>query len=171
MRLSPQQRIQTPKRLPSPEFLRPTQSLDRYERPRSNVVKINEVLFPNSPTKTSNSLSNQPLVGGDGSLSRIRNRFKTVAASPVKVNLLGKLSEEDTNLGITRRDSRDKRKLSSFKVSNTERQTRSKSVRFQLPEDRAITKELHELKTANSLLIERVKKLEERLSKLEDRLP
>lgn len=175
IRLSPQQRIMTPKRLPSPDILRPTQSLDRYDRQKATVVKINEVTFPNSPTKTSNLLSNQPPVGGDGSLSRIRNRFRPNVMSPIKINLLDKLTKEEVE------PSQDKEKKitninsnsnsTRYKIGKDQRRTRSKSVKFQLPEDRAISLELKEIKKTNSMLLLRIEELENKISKLESKLP
>lgn len=172
-RLSPQQRVQTPKRLPSPDILGPNLSLDRYERQKSSVVKINEIVFPNSPTKASGALRNVPVLGGDGSLSRIRNRFKINNASPVKANLLDKLNKEKTETDTAKR----KRKtdtpnaMKGSRVEKNERRTRSKSVMFKLPEDRIISIELNEMRKLNEALIARIEELEQRMARLEDRLP
>lgn len=181
VRLSPQQRIQTPKRLPSPDILRPTQSLDRYDRPKSKVVKINEIVFPNSPTKTTNVLKNVPVSGGDGSLSRIRNRFKINNPSPVKMNLLDRLHQEEspqTKKELTTHDNDASvakglhhNYTKGFRVERTNRKTRSKSVMFKLPEDRLIALELNEMKKLNNDLLSRVAELEERVSTLERKLP
>ncbi|CDO96282.1 unnamed protein product [Kluyveromyces dobzhanskii CBS 2104] len=170
-RLSPQQRVHTPKRLSSPDILRPTMSLDIYERQRSGPPKINEITFPNSPTKASNALRNLPVIGGDGSLSRIRNRFKVNNTSPVKMNLMEKLSKDETVANGVKSKANSSKPSKEFRIEKSDRQTRSKSVKFELPEDRVISIELNEMKKTNAELLNRIEELELRIAKLEEKLP
>ncbi|CAI4038012.1 hypothetical protein SMKI_04G3510 [Saccharomyces mikatae IFO 1815] len=102
MRLSPRKTdgakhsIQvTPRRIASPECLKGyvpkvTQSLDRPQFKNSHKdVKIQSsdhitnIIFPTSPTKL--TFSNESKIGGDGSLTRIRARFKNGLMSPERI--------------------------------------------------------------------------------------
>ncbi|GES70765.1 unnamed protein product [Saccharomyces cerevisiae] len=85
----------TPRRIMSPECLKgyvskETQSLDRPQFKNSNKnVKIQNsdhitnIIFPTSPTKL--TFSNENKIGGDGSLTRIRARFKNGLMSPERI--------------------------------------------------------------------------------------
>ncbi|EHN03155.1 Fin1p [Saccharomyces cerevisiae x Saccharomyces kudriavzevii VIN7] len=102
MRLSPRRTdvtkhsIQvTPRRIVSPECLKGyipkvTQSLDRPQfKNTSGDMKvqssdhITNLIFPTSPTKL--TFSNENKIGGDGSLTRIRARFKNGLMSPERI--------------------------------------------------------------------------------------
>ncbi|CAI4058239.1 Fin1p SKDI_04G3570 [Saccharomyces kudriavzevii IFO 1802] len=102
MRLSPKRTdvtkhsIQvTPRRIVSPECLKGyipkvTQSLDRPQfKNTSGDMKvqssdhITNLIFPTSPTKL--TFSNENKIGGDGSLTRIRARFKNGLMSPERI--------------------------------------------------------------------------------------
>ncbi|EJS42395.1 fin1p [Saccharomyces arboricola H-6] len=102
MRLSPKKTdaskhsIQvTPRRILSPECLKGyipkvTQSLDRPQfKNTSKDAKIENsdhmtnIIFPTSPTKL--TFSNENKIGGDGSLTRIRARFKNGLMSPERI--------------------------------------------------------------------------------------
>lgn len=86
----------TPNRILSPECLKGyipkvTQSLDRPQfKDTSSDPKIRSsnhitnIIFPTSPTKL--TFSNENKIGGDGSLTRIRARFKNGLMSPERIH-------------------------------------------------------------------------------------
>ncbi|AGO13916.1 AaceriAGR051Wp [[Ashbya] aceris (nom. inval.)] len=186
MRLSPTKHgYQTsPKRLLAPEHLRSlTQSVDRHffntaratGRPGSR-----DAAFSASPTKADGGFSNVTVAGGDGSLSRIRNRFSPVKerkpilaaedddGQATRQNLLAKLQREEDVTQVTRRNTRQNSEASRYKVGKSQIVTRSRNVKFELPEDRMIAIELQNLKQLIHTLIERQDQLEDRLMRLED---
>ncbi|CAI1825955.1 hypothetical protein SEUBUCD646_0B02570 [Saccharomyces eubayanus] len=100
----------TPNRIQSPECLKGytpkvTQSLDRPQfKNTSNDLKIRSsnhitnIIFPTSPTKL--TFSNENKIGGDGSLTRIRARFKNGLMSPERIQQQHQQQQQNLPLQI-----------------------------------------------------------------------
>ncbi|AMD18952.1 HBR051Cp [Eremothecium sinecaudum] len=175
----------SPKALLAPEPVDGSQSYLRVDTTPSSqlnqVTKISDVMFPKSPIKIGNDgFSNTTIVGGDGSQSRIKNRLSPMkehksiistndsTLSPTRQNLLTKLQKDEDLSKMTRKNTKINSELvTNFKVSKPNVVTRSRSVKFELPEDRMISMELQTLKEQIRVLLERQDELELRIMELE----
>ncbi|AET39335.1 Fin1p Ecym_4271 [Eremothecium cymbalariae DBVPG len=195
VRLSPtKSSYQTsPKRLIPPEHLsNVTRSVDRHhfiKRPEHTSSLIQslhggaDIVIPISPIKMeSEKFGSVTTVGGDGSLSRIKNRFspskdrKSIMTvneetlSPTRQNLLNKLQRDEDLSKVTKKNTKlNSELISNFKVGKSQITTRSKNVKFELPEDRMIAIELQNLKQLLQMLLERQDRLELKIAELESK--
>ncbi|CCE62254.1 hypothetical protein TPHA_0C00980 [Tetrapisispora phaffii CBS 4417] len=190
----------TPKKLASPECLRDyipkvTRSVDYsdFRKMHEPIIETNgtvtNVLFPTSPLKIRFSDSIKP-IGGDGSLNRIRAKFKNGLMSPEKLiqrkgtsiitskarrNLFEEIQRESTSTTIDTNKIKTIQKSLNNGILKKEIQkgeSPHKSVKFHIPDNESdIRQQLNDINNLLNAILTRQDVLEKEISEIKRNNP